>query len=1056
MGLIVCTHSLRFCLVRRSAHSLRLLALVNCRSFCLPLLRLLLIHCTALRMRAALSVPAVAVVDCSAAHQLTPSVTASAPSTVSASSAASFNVASSFAFSSSLSAPALSTLPPPAPALNSRGGVSRPLRRRQATPTVLRMAGRRTRAATSSRPAVVPQGPERADSIEAAQRLADWQEREQAKVSLHAEQPTMRSHRRMASGRENIPPPSTAVAAAERDTDAPTMYDHIKRKTACYAIEHSNGSVRLAPTSAAAPPRPAQPTADSGAHDWQETAVPRHTRTPALDGDNTIPQQQSDNGKDEVVSAAHDNNDISRDSSGVTHDEQPGASRSHSQSDSTRRRGNNSKSRSSKGNSATVSVKKRQRHVEDQARSKPRAVADSQNKSQRSHSSAAVHKARHSTVKDTRARGSKKADHNKARRSHSASSSSLASPSPPPLSSTQRPLFHLPSSDGLYFPPILASASLALPTTAALSPFGSSFTAILSSADKSTLKRYLLASPEHVLHRVRYILRRDGSHQNHLARCLNISPATLSPMLRGVYDHLKTKHLSMMRVWAAQMDARYVQHVISAMRVWCMNEVDLSRECSMSLADIERWLLFDMPLDERNEADRSIARWMNECKQAADVLVNETVMQQFEADYLSAVEDGQLDEWLPGETVRTTQLNSVQHDKDDEVARLDEDDRRGTDAIVFNIPQLAKQSTCGRQRNSRSSTTKRTREADAELGTESEREDVEEKGKDNSEQRDGRADSGETSSEVVVGRLKKKPKSVGSSQPQQPFHEAGKRIKLEVDGSSAISSLTSPASVWPTQPATSVDGTTAIRTPLSFLSSVTRLNGDNKPSTFFYFDPSADMSQVADRWGLPVVPVLPTFTVYPSSAAHLSSASAPMSTMATPAIATSAMFSGRVLGSPVGRRVSSGSDSSPFTPNIFLSTSSPSSSILPPLNPHAAFITPATRQSVSSLLFEEPTSTASSSINHNSSLSSLSMQSLSSLLPTPVDVTNSSSDTLASATSAIRANEDQLPLARQLNLSDEEDASKQQHYATQQLEFTHAILSMSVGSPLARGEGSES
>ena len=937
------------------------------------------------------------------------------------------------------------------------------------------MAARRTGSAASrlqQRPPAELQRVERADSIAAAQRLADRRERDQAKMAPPAGLP-MRTHRRVASGRENIPPPAAASTAAERSTEPlSSMYDAIKRKTACYAIQHTNSGVTLAPAPVAAPaaalsPTHARPAAGHRQHSPLEE--PRLARsTPTLGSARRDRGAAEEEEEEEVDATVHSQRDARERCDEASDDEQPGAAQVLRKSKKSRQSGASRKSSSAARGSSRTALQLDKQPAAEEKQEQHRAVVNRRHSVRRPDLSAgAMDAAVHSRLQAGRVASSRKATDAGSERSRSASPSPCISPSPAALSSPQRLFFQLPSLDKLYFPPTLASARVSAASTAALSPFSSSFHALLSAAASPTMIHYLLAPPAHVLHRVRYILHRDGSNQNHLARCLRISPATLSPMLRGVYEHLKCKHLSMMRAWAAQMDVRYVQLVVSCLLVWRMDETDWSRECRMLLADIRRWLLFDMPLDERNEADRSIARWMSGCKQAADGLVNETVMRQFEADYVRAVHDGVLDAWEPAAIVKTSELDSVQHDKDQEAARLDEDDRKTTHSLAFNIPQTATLNDGGRRR-----ATKKAQKETTEAATE--REQAEPKGTEQQQQQQQRATKADAveAEHAFVSRYDKKRKS-GAQSPQPPA-EVSKRVKLEVDGGG---SLTSPGPSWHHRPS-SVDSSGVVGTPLSFLSSVTRLDVDNKPSTFFYFDANVDMKQVADQWNLPAVPVLSIFQSHapnaeaePSMASSYSSfASASISSLAAPVVGSPDMLTDRVLRSPAAARLSSGSDSSPFTPTLFLTTSSPSSSILSSLpHPSRVFLTPAAKPSPLSLLLDEQGSAATSSSKHDSSLSTLSIRSLSSILPTPANVTASSSDMSTSVNSATdivhsqytAADKDQLPLARQLDLTDDNDMDKQQqhytplpqrqqqqqHLVAQQLELSHLMLSMSAGTP---------
>ena len=875
-----------------------------------------------------------------------------------------------------------------------------------------------------------------------------------------------------------------------------TMYDHIKRKTACHVIEQTNGGVRLAlasvtntassptlmlePSLVRAPTATALSAAECGEQTAQETSArQRHTLTTTLACRTTT--QRKGKREEKQVGNSHADFEDGCGSNRATgsEDEQPGASQPRIKSQSARLSTATRQSLNKRRSTATGNNKRHRRGVDNDGDT----TADSRGTSLRSKSTAASRdSAKYQRVKATLAANSRTATVNSDGESSSAAIPPPCSSSPPHfLTSQQRVLFQLSSPDKLYLSPVLASGPLSGASTASLFPFTGSFSADLSAASKPSFVHYLVASAEKTLHRVRYILRRDSTHQRHLARCLNISPATLSPMLRGVYDHLKTKHLSMMRTWAAQVDVRYVQHIVSAMRVWRMDETDCSRECGLTLADIKRWLLFDMPLEERSEADRAIARWMRECEQAADQLVNETVARQFEEDYVAAVRDGRLDKWEPDATVKTIELNSVQRDLDATAAKLEEDDKKEADTRAFVVPELTSTDTTQRGlKTSRKGQVKKPNEEAESWAEETSSEHEVLQGGKVAKGAQNEDESSEAASGVAI-RIRKKRKS---SNQQQPRCEVEKTAKLDVDSSTRPAS---PASSWHARPVITGPDVVAPWTPLSVLSSVTRLDGGSKPSTFFFFDPNADMAQVADRWSLPAFPVLPSFSSRLPATAELpvasncgTSTSATIVVTAAKAAVATVLSARPASGSPNSRRESSGSDSSPFTPAVFWAVRTPSSSSLPPFHPPAVFVTPAARAPSAELtlpVFDDRVSAVSGGSANNSSLSSLSMQSLNSLLPTPANATGSSTDSFASAHSAVGSvygrrsgtDKDELPLARQLILSDEDDTAKpqqqpdaqtphsqqqQQHYATQQLEFTHAILSMSAGSPLVPGERS--
>ena len=167
--------------------------------------------------------------------------------------------------------------------------------------------------------------------------------------------------------------------------------------------------------------------------------------------------------------------------------------------------------------------------------------------------------------------------------------------------------FVLPIPSLPYLPPVLGSSLSALSSTFASSPFSADFhRRLLSSSSSLSLRRYILCTPASLISRVRFILHRDRSSQKALAKCIGLSPATLSPLLNGLWLTLKLTYFTKMRVWAAQQDVRALMHTIERMRLWGIDERELMSRCGLTEQQLSRWLLFDTSMEERSRIDHAV------------------------------------------------------------------------------------------------------------------------------------------------------------------------------------------------------------------------------------------------------------------------------------------------------------------------------------------------------------------------------------------------------------------------------------------------------------------
>jgi transcriptional regulator with XRE-family HTH domain len=200
--------------------------------------------------------------------------------------------------------------------------------------------------------------------------------------------------------------------------------------------------------------------------------------------------------------------------------------------------------------------------------------------------------------------------HDRKRAAASASSSSRSAAASASTSASE-PALAFPTSGLPFFSPLLLSASgAAAESSNSLSPFSSGFESELQRGSAPSLRCYFLCSPASLIARVRFVLHRDGCQQNALARCIDVSPGTLSPLLNGRWAAAKRQTLTKLAVWAARRDVQLTLAVMDRCRAWGCDEEQLALGCALEKEELRRWLRFDSSLGRRTAVDRAVCSFV--------------------------------------------------------------------------------------------------------------------------------------------------------------------------------------------------------------------------------------------------------------------------------------------------------------------------------------------------------------------------------------------------------------------------------------------------------------
>ena len=121
---------------------------------------------------------------------------------------------------------------------------------------------------------------------------------------------------------------------------------------------------------------------------------------------------------------------------------------------------------------------------------------------------------------------------------------------------------------------------------------------------------YLHAGQLEIFERVNEIMKRDHIRQRQIARMMNISCSTLSPMLKGKYKHTKLKHVEQLRNWCYQRDVKLWRKVAYYADAAALNEETLASTCGMNSLYFKQWLTFTLPLKYRLPFDQTLSEWV--------------------------------------------------------------------------------------------------------------------------------------------------------------------------------------------------------------------------------------------------------------------------------------------------------------------------------------------------------------------------------------------------------------------------------------------------------------
>ena len=132
------------------------------------------------------------------------------------------------------------------------------------------------------------------------------------------------------------------------------------------------------------------------------------------------------------------------------------------------------------------------------------------------------------------------------------------------------------------------------------------------SSDSSSLSTntYLQAGQLEIFERVNEIMKRDHIRQRQIAKMMNISCSTLSPMLKGKYKHTKLKHVEQLRNWCYQRDVKLWRKVAYYADAASLNEETLASTCGMNVMYFKQWLTFTLPLKYRLPFDQTLSEWV--------------------------------------------------------------------------------------------------------------------------------------------------------------------------------------------------------------------------------------------------------------------------------------------------------------------------------------------------------------------------------------------------------------------------------------------------------------
>ena len=121
---------------------------------------------------------------------------------------------------------------------------------------------------------------------------------------------------------------------------------------------------------------------------------------------------------------------------------------------------------------------------------------------------------------------------------------------------------------------------------------------------------YLAAGQLDIFERVNEIMKRDHVRQRQIAKMMNISCSTLSPMLKGKYKHTKLKHVEQLRNWCYQRDVKLWRKVAYYADAAALNEETLATTCGMNVVYFKQWLTFTLPLKYRLPFDQTLSEWV--------------------------------------------------------------------------------------------------------------------------------------------------------------------------------------------------------------------------------------------------------------------------------------------------------------------------------------------------------------------------------------------------------------------------------------------------------------
>lgn len=128
---------------------------------------------------------------------------------------------------------------------------------------------------------------------------------------------------------------------------------------------------------------------------------------------------------------------------------------------------------------------------------------------------------------------------------------------------------------------------------------------------------YLLTTDAEIFDRVRKIMKRDGVRQRNLARSMGISPSTLSPILKGTYQHTKPVHVRALRNWCYEQDVKLWHKAAFYAGEQNIREDQLASHCNMDPYHFSLWLTFSLPIKFREPFDVAVLQWIHLRNRAA-------------------------------------------------------------------------------------------------------------------------------------------------------------------------------------------------------------------------------------------------------------------------------------------------------------------------------------------------------------------------------------------------------------------------------------------------------